>query len=212
MLASRIANKQAGEWGNREYYLNYRGYQLRRTFASATLAQQRDARPGRDAPAAGSAAVCALAERSQCPFPSAFLSCRCALLRPLPGRRSDTGSGGGGGELGGSAGGLASLGSTGLCARRSTAQSLQRSRMSWCSHFIDWKHCLHLPQRSWCLQSDCPPAPASWHCLHLLRSRLCSQMLPPPSPAHSLHELLTRLCSQMAAPRHSTHVRRSRLW
>ena len=58
MLASRIANKQAGEWGNREYYLNYRGYQLRRTFASATLAQQRDARPGRDAPAAGSAAVC----------------------------------------------------------------------------------------------------------------------------------------------------------
>ena len=33
-------------------------YQLRRKFASATLAQQRDARPGRDAPAAGSAAVC----------------------------------------------------------------------------------------------------------------------------------------------------------
>jgi hypothetical protein len=202
------------EWGNREHYLNRECYQLRRTFAIATLAQQRDARPGRNAPAAGSAAGCALAERPQCPSSSAFLSCRCTLLRALrnAGRRSDAGSGGGGGELGGSAGELASLGSTGLCARRSAAHSLQRSRMSWCSHFFDWKHFLHLPQRSWCLQSDLPPAPATWHCLHLLRSRLCSQMLPPPSPAHSLHELLTRLCSQMAAPRQSTHVRRSRLW
>lgn len=72
-----LQTNKPGKWGNREDYRGSRGsrgYQLRRTFASATLTQQRDARPGRDAPAEGSAAGCA-SEGSVCAMPSGRVVC-----------------------------------------------------------------------------------------------------------------------------------------
>ena len=48
---------------------------------------------------------------------------------------------------------------------------------------------------------------ATWHCLHLLLSRLCSQVLDPP---HYLHWLFMRLCLQMIEPPHNLHLFLSR--
>ena len=58
-------------------------------------------------------------------------------------------------------------------------------------------HVLHLLRIRLCWQMLAPP-----HSLHVLLLRACWQMLAPP---HSLHPLLLRACQQMLDPAHSLH-------